>query len=82
MSDDRLTSEAAVKKIGCRYDLILAASNRARELSKGAQSKLPQTKNSRFISTALAEVEAGLIGREYITKFESSERKRKTKENK
>lgn len=54
----RITSEAAVAAVGSRYDLVLIASQRARELMQGATPKI-QSKNSSLI-TAIREVELGL----------------------
>ena len=60
----RLSSETAVLKLGNRYDLVLGASARARELKK--EGSWDTKKN---ISTALAEIESGKIGNEYLYKF-------------
>lgn len=54
----RITSQAAVEAIGNRFNLILAASQRARELKNGARSKLEEVKNGPCI-TALKEIEEG-----------------------
>ncbi len=62
----RHTSEAAVHQVGNRYDMILIASRRARELSRGWQPLVPG-KNGTVI-TALREIEAGKIGRDYLLK--------------
>lgn len=62
----RITSQEAVEAVGNRYDLVLIASARARELSRGHQ---PLTdKRSGNIVTALREIEDGKIGREYLAK--------------
>ena len=63
----RITSQAAVEKVGSRYDLVLIASLRARELKRGAQPKV-QGKNG-FNVMALREIEEGKIGREYLEKL-------------
>jgi len=60
----RQTSEAAVLAVGNRYDLILIASARVRELYKGHRPKV-DTKHGK-VCTALVEVESGLVGREYL----------------
>jgi len=60
----RITSEDAVKAVGNRFDLILIASRRARELSHG-WAPLVKTTSSNTI-TALKEIEAGKIGRDYL----------------
>jgi DNA-directed RNA polymerase omega subunit len=66
----RQTSEAAVLAVGNRYDLVLIASARVRELQEGHKPKLATT-NARFV-TALREVEEGLVGREYLKKVRES----------
>jgi DNA-directed RNA polymerase subunit omega len=63
----RLTSELAVEKIGNRFNLILIASLRSRELKRGHQP-LIQSKSGPNI-TALREIEAGKIGIEYLQKI-------------
>jgi DNA-directed RNA polymerase subunit omega len=52
----RLSSELAVERIGNRYDLILVASRRARELSRGDMPRVDPGQSN--ISTALLEIEA------------------------
>ena len=61
-----LSNAAAVDAIGNRYDLVLIASIRARELKRG---NLPYitTKNGPAVK-ALKEIEQGFIGREYLRK--------------
>lgn len=61
-----ISSEAAVAAVGNRYNLVLIASRRARELSRGDAPKLPSRRG--HLVTALREVEAGLIGTEYLFK--------------
>ncbi len=63
---DGRTSEEAVKQVGSRYDMILIASRRARELSRGWKPLVPG--NHGTVVTALNEIEAGKIGREYLLK--------------
>lgn len=60
----RQTSEAAVNSVGNRYDLILIASARVRELNRGHRPKL-ETKHGKTL-TALKEIEEGLVDREYL----------------
>ena len=52
--------------VGSKFDLVLIASARARELKRGHQPKL--LSNNGPMVTALREIEAGLIGREYLKK--------------
>ena len=63
----RISSEQAVNQVGNRYDLILIASARIRELRKGHQPKLV-TKHGKSL-TALKEIEEGLVGREYLKRI-------------
>lgn len=61
----RITSEKAVLAVGNnRYDLVLIASHRAREIKRGAMPKVA-SKNGAIV-TALREIEEGLIGRDYL----------------
>ena len=62
----RYTSEDAVKQIGSRYDLVLVASRRCRELNRGWKPLVITNHGS--VVTALMEIEAGKIGREYLLK--------------
>lgn len=68
MSESRVryTSEEAVNQIGNRFDLIIVASKRVRELRSGYKPKL--TTKAGPVVTALQEIEAGLIGRNYLKK--------------
>lgn len=75
----RLSSELAVSMIGNRYDLILVASRRARELSRGDKPRVSQPGDG-TISTALLEIEQGVVDRSYLYKnqdFESRSHHRK-----
>lgn len=63
----RISSEKAVQQIGNRYDLILIASQRARELRKGHRPKVA-TKNGPIL-TALTEIEEGLVNRDYLKRI-------------
>ena len=59
-------TEKCVEKIGNRFELVLVAAIRARELRRG-QRKLVDTKNGNIVS-ALQEIEAGFISRDYLRK--------------
>jgi len=62
----RLTSEKAVEAVGNRYDLVLIASRRTRELTHGYRP-LVTCKNGPMV-TALREIEQGFVGRDYLKK--------------
>jgi DNA-directed RNA polymerase omega subunit len=73
-----ISSEGAVSAVGNRYDLVLIASARARELSRGSTALVPSRRGS--VVTALKEIEQGRVGREYLKKIQepvdSSRRRR------
>ncbi|CAB4129787.1 RpoZ DNA-directed RNA polymerase, subunit K/omega [uncultured Caudovirales phage] len=62
----RNTSQDAVEKYGNRYEMVIAASARARELKRGAKPLVHSTSSP--IVTALAEIEAGKIDNTYLFK--------------
>jgi DNA-directed RNA polymerase subunit omega len=63
----RYTSEEAVNKVENRFDLVLIASIRARELKRGHRPMI--ITDNQAIVTALDEIEQGKIGREYLKKI-------------
>ena len=75
----RLTSETAGRAIGSKYDLVLVAARRIRELRNG-HAPLIQSRGS-DISIAMDEIEQGLVGRDYLLKNPNleTERRRRTK---
>jgi len=66
MTDTRVqySSEAAVTMVENRFDLVLIAATRVRELKSGHKSKLGN--KSGPVTTTLREIEQGLVGREYL----------------
>jgi DNA-directed RNA polymerase subunit K/omega len=62
----RYTSQEAASKVGGLYNLVLIASARARELKK---IKSAETARSMVVA-ALADVEDGKVGREYLLKHQ------------
>ena len=65
----RLTSELAVEQIGNRFDLVLVASQRARELKNGSMPRVAEAGKT-FISTALREIEEGKYTyKDYLNKL-------------
>lgn len=75
----RLTSERAAAAVGNKYDLVLIAARRARELKRGWRP-LVQCNNDVLV-TALREIEAGLIGRDYLLKPRTLDRREKPPED-
>lgn len=75
----RLTSEVAAKQVGSKYDLVLIGARRARELNRGWR---PMVKcNNDVVVTALREIEAGLIGRDYLKKPPNLDRRERPPED-
>jgi DNA-directed RNA polymerase omega subunit len=64
----RITSEKAAKQFGGIYDMVLGATQRARELKRGSTPKL-QSDNGPIV-TAIREIEEGLYTKEdYLKTF-------------
>ena len=61
----RVTSDVAVEKIGNKFDMILIAAARAREIS---YKKIRISDRNKVLVTAIREIEEGKIGREYLLK--------------
>ena len=61
----RVTVEDSLEKVGNRFDLVLIASKRARNLSLGAEPLLP-TDNDKPSVIALRELAEGLIGEDIL----------------
>ncbi len=57
----RVTVEDAVDMVGNRFDLILVASRRARQLAVQGKEPLVEAENDKPTVLALREIEAGLI---------------------
>ena len=57
----RVTVEDAVEKIGNRFDLVLVASRRARQIATGGKEPLVEIENDKPTVLALREIELGLI---------------------
>jgi DNA-directed RNA polymerase omega subunit len=72
-----LTSEAAVAAIGNRYDLVLVGARRMRELGRG-DAKLINTHHGHAV-TAMLEIEAGKVTRDYLFKEQDVEPRRRNK---
>jgi DNA-directed RNA polymerase subunit omega len=74
---DGISSEAAVAKIGNRYDLVLVGARRMRELSRGDMPRVP-SRHSPAV-TALLEIEAGKVTKDYLYKEQDVEPRRRRK---
>ena len=75
-----LNSEAAVAMIGNRYDLILAGARRMRELGRGDRPRITLKFPHSVGVTAMLEIEAGEIGRDYIYRETEVQPRRRNKQ--
>lgn len=57
----RVTVEDAVDKVGNRFDLVLVAARRARQLATEGKEPLVPVSNDKPTVTALREIEEGLV---------------------
>lgn len=62
----RVTVEDAVEVVGNRFDLILMASRRARQLATGGKTPLVDPENDKPTVIALREIEERLITNELM----------------
>jgi DNA-directed RNA polymerase subunit omega len=69
----RITSEKAVEQVGNRYDLVLIASRRARELTNGYAPHI--NTNDTTTVKAIREIEQGHVGRDYLYKNQDIDKK-------
>ena len=70
-----LTSQHAVEALGNRYDLVLVAAQRARELRRGHAPKI-LSKYGPMV-TAILEIEEGLVGNDYLHRLSNTNKKNK-----
>lgn len=70
----RVTVQDAVEKIGNRFDLVLVAARRARQLQVGAKDPLVPEENDKMTVVALREIEEGLINGKILDARERQER--------
>ncbi|GAA0817961.1 DNA-directed RNA polymerase subunit omega [Colwellia asteriadis] len=70
----RVTVEDAVEKVGNRFDLVLVASRRARQIATGGKDPLVEVENDKPTVIALREIEAGLITTDVMNTSDRKER--------
>jgi len=70
----RVTVEDAVEKIGNRFDLVLVASRRARQIATGGKEPLVDVENDKPTVLALREIEADLITNDVMDVSDRQER--------
>lgn len=69
----RVTVQDAVEKIGNRFDLILTAARRARQLQLNVREPLVPEDNDKPTVIALREIEKGLINNDIMNAQERQE---------
>ena len=69
----RVTVQDAVEKIGNRFDLILTAARRARQLQLNQSAPLVPEDNDKPTVIALREIEKGLINQDIMVAQEFQE---------
>ncbi|RUO34212.1 DNA-directed RNA polymerase subunit omega [Aliidiomarina sanyensis] len=70
----RVTVEDAVDRIGNRFDLVLVAARRARQIASQGKEPLVETQNEKPTVIALREIEAGLIDAERLDQDDQEEK--------
>ncbi|QJC35480.1 DNA-directed RNA polymerase subunit omega [Enterobacteriaceae endosymbiont of Donacia proxima] len=75
----RVTIEKAVQKIGNRFDLVILAAKRARQIQIRGKIPLLSEKNDKTTILALREIEKGLINKEIINNYEKNNEEEKFK---
>jgi DNA-directed RNA polymerase subunit omega len=69
----RVTVEDAVDKIGNRFDLILVAARRARQISVGGKDPMVDAENDKPTVIALREIEQGLVNNSSLDMIDREE---------
>ncbi|MBA7727939.1 DNA-directed RNA polymerase subunit omega [Citrobacter freundii] len=69
----RVTVQDAVEKIGNRFDLVLVAARRARQMQTGGKDPLVPEENDKTTVIALREIEEGLINNQILDVRERQE---------
>ncbi|EFF1744477.1 DNA-directed RNA polymerase subunit omega [Escherichia coli] len=69
----RVTVQDAVEKIGNRFDLVLVAARRARQMQVGGKDTLVPEENDKTTVIALREIEEGLINNQILDVRERQE---------
>lgn len=69
----RVTVQDAVEKIGNRFDLVLVAARRARQLQINGKNPLVKKENDKVTVISLREIESGLINAQILDVCERQE---------
>ena len=77
----RITVEDCLQVVDNRFELVMMAAKRARQLANGVDSKLDNSENDdKPTVLALREIAARSIDAEYVDAVEKSERERRERE--
>ena len=76
----RITVEDCLQVVDNRFELVMMASKRARQLAAGVDAQLDNEANDKPTVLALREIAARRIDNEYIDAVEKAERERKERE--
>ncbi len=76
----RITVEDCLKVVDNRFELVMMASKRARQLAAGVDAQLENEANDKPTVLALREIAARRIDQPYIDAVDKSERERKERE--
>jgi DNA-directed RNA polymerase subunit omega len=74
-------TDKCVEMIGNRFDLVLVAAQRTRELRRGSRPLVDNYNNSTSNVLALKEIEQGKIGIEYLKKLGNAHDRKSTRTN-
>ncbi|MGK2946361.1 MAG: DNA-directed RNA polymerase subunit omega [Candidatus Malihini olakiniferum] len=72
----RVTVQDAVEKIGNRFDLVLVAARRARQMQSDGKDPLVPEENDKYTVIALREIEEGLINNQILDVREHQEQQK------
>lgn len=77
----RITVEDCLEVVDNRFELVMMASKRARQLANGVESMI-DNRESKDKPTVLAlrEIAEGLVNEDYINQVEKAERERRDRE--
>ncbi len=76
----RITVEDCLEVVDNRFELVMMAAKRARQLANGVESQMDNDSNDKPTVLALREIAARRIDTDYIDAVEKAERERKERE--
>lgn len=76
----RITVEDCLEVVDNRFELVMMAAKRARQLAGGVDAQLENESNDKPTVLALREIAARRIDNDYIDAVEKTERERKERE--